>query len=104
LKKGKWSAKEDYRQISKFPWAKYPSVPTRTLAKKLCRLGLEVSHMTVSRHLTTYGYKKSLPRATPMLTAAHKQKRIEWAQKHINDDWNKPYFRMKQPSNSSGTL
>ena len=65
------------------------SIPTRTLAKKLCQKGLEVSHVTVSRHLTMYGYKKSLPRATPMLTDAHKQKRIEWAQQHINDDWSK---------------
>jgi transposase len=68
------------------------SIPTRTLARKLCQQGLEVSHMTVSRHLAAHGYKKSLPRATPMLTAAHKQKRIEWAQQHINDDWNKTLF------------
>ena len=25
-------------------------------------------------------------KATPMLTAAHKQKRVEWANTHINDD------------------
>ncbi|GET51429.1 IS630 family transposase [Rhizophagus irregularis DAOM 181602=DAOM 197198] len=68
------------------------SVPTRTLAKKLGQMGLEVSHSTVSRHLTVHGYKKSLPRATPMLTAAHKQKCIEWAQQHINDNWNTTLF------------
>ncbi|GBC40527.1 transposable element Tc1 transposase [Rhizophagus irregularis DAOM 181602=DAOM 197198] len=68
------------------------SVPTRTLAKKLGQMGLEVSHSTVSRHLTVHGYKKSLPRATPMLTAVHKQKRIEWAQQHINDNWNTTLF------------
>lgn len=68
------------------------SVPTRTLAKKLGQMGLEVSHVTVLRHLPTHGYKKSLPRATPMLTAAHKQKRIEWAQNHVNDDWSKNLF------------
>jgi hypothetical protein len=58
-------------------------------------MGLDVSHSTVSRHLTAHGYKKSLPRATPMLTAAHKQKRIEWAQRHINDDWNTTLFSDK---------
>jgi transposase len=68
------------------------SIPTRTLAKKLGQQGLEVCFSTVSRHLTTLGYKKILPRATPMLTAVHKQKRVEWAQRHINDDWNKTLF------------
>ena len=53
------------------------SIPTRTLTKKLYQMGLEVSYSTVSRHLTTYGYKKFLSRATPMLTDTHKQKRIE---------------------------
>src|SRR5436853_6845436 len=27
-----------------------------------------------------------------MLTSDHKQKRIEWAKKHINDNWNKTLF------------
>jgi hypothetical protein len=48
--------------------------------------------MTISRHLTAQGYKKTLPRATPMLTAAHNQKRVEWAQKLLNDNWNRTLF------------
>ena len=68
------------------------SISTRTLTKKLLRNGLEVSHVTVSRHLTDLGYKKALPKATPMLTAVHKQKRVEWAQKHLNDDWTRTLF------------
>ncbi len=62
------------------------------MATKLGQKGVEVSHMTVSRHLTAQGYKKALPRATPMLTDVHKQKRIEWAQNHLNDDWNQTLF------------
>jgi len=67
-------------------------VSTRTLAKKLCQMGFEVSHVTVSRHLGILGYKKSLSRVTPILTAIHKQKHIEWVQKHINDNWNTTLF------------
>ena len=55
-------------------------------------MDLEVFHVTISKHLITYDYKKSLLRATPMLTATHKQKRVEWAQKHINDDWSTTLF------------
>ncbi|GBB86632.1 hypothetical protein RclHR1_01300017 [Rhizophagus clarus] len=47
--------------------------------------------MTISRHLANHGYKKAIPRA-PMLTAAHKQKRVEWAQNHLNDDWSLTLF------------
>ena len=49
----------------------------RTLAKKIYQKGLEISHMIISRHLSDNGYKKALSRATPMLTNAHKQKRIK---------------------------
>jgi hypothetical protein len=49
-------------------------------------------HVTVSRHLAAYVYKKSLSRATPILTTTHEQERIEYAQKHIIDDWNKFLF------------
>lgn len=53
---------------------------------------MEVSHQTVGRHLAVLGYKKALPLGTPMLTDTHKRKRVEWAQKHLNDDWNNTFF------------
>jgi len=59
------------------------------LAKKI---GVNVTHATVANHLKDLGYKKSLPKATPMLTDGHKQKRVEWAQKHLNDDWSHTVF------------
>ena len=49
--------------------------------------------MTISRHLANYGYSKALPKATPMLTEAHKQRRIEWARQHLNDNWRKQLHR-----------
>jgi transposase len=62
------------------------SISTRTLSTKLSLTGLDVSRKTIGRHLAEIGYQKDLPRATPMLTADHKCKRIEWAQNHLNDD------------------
>jgi hypothetical protein len=44
------------------------------------------------RPLHEKGYKKALPIATPMLTAVHKENRVQWAQQHLNDDWNKTLF------------
>ena len=55
-------------------------------------MDLEVFYMTVSRYLGILGYKKSLSRATLMLTAIHKQKCIKWMQKYINDDWSTTFF------------
>ena len=69
-----------------------PTISTRTLSIKLCKIGVEVSHTTVGRHLAKLGYEKSLPTTTPMLTPVHKQKRIEWAKKHLDDDWEKTLF------------
>jgi transposase len=68
------------------------SLSTRTLARKLENIGVEVSYRTIGRHLSSVGYVKRIPKATPMLTEAHKLKRVEWARKHINDRWNKTMF------------
>ncbi|GES78514.1 hypothetical protein RCL_jg1244.t1 [Rhizophagus clarus] len=35
---------------------------------------------------------KKLPRASPILTANYKLKRIEWTKKHLNNDWNNTLF------------
>jgi transposase len=69
-----------------------PAISSRTLANKLSLKGISISYVTVLRHLADLGYDKKRPLATPMLTETHKQKRIEWAQKHINDNWNRTLF------------
>ena len=79
------------------------SIPTRTMAVKLATKGIEVSHSTVSRHLASTGYLNSLPRKVPMLTDAHKQARVEWARKHLNDNWERTFFQMKRPFSFSRT-
>jgi len=61
-----------------------------SVADKLKDIGVDVSRSTVSRHLVNLGYQNALPLCTPMLTPAHKQKQVEWAQKHKDDDWKNP--------------
>src|SRR6185312_3765691 len=68
------------------------SISTRTLATRLYSSGVDISYRTVGRHLVRSGYQKSLPRATPMLTDNHKHQRVEWAQNHLNDDWENMLF------------
>jgi hypothetical protein len=67
-------------------------LPLRTLATRLAANGVKVSPMTIQRYLKDHGYSKSIPRATPMLTAKHKEKRVEWATNHLNRDWSKTLF------------
>ncbi|CAB5366076.1 unnamed protein product [Rhizophagus irregularis] len=69
-----------------------PTITAKFIAAKLEDVGVNVSRSTVSRYLTSHGYKNALPLATPMLTPAHKHKRIEWAQNHMNDDWQNTLF------------
>jgi transposase len=71
---------------------KNPTISLRTLTTKLFKKGTRVSYSTLSRHLAKHGFEKSLPLATPMLTLAHKEKRVEWARKHLNDNWNRTLF------------
>ena len=67
-------------------------ISTRALSTKLSLKGIDVSYRTIGRHLANSGYKKGLPKATLMLTVEHKRKRVEWAQKHLNDDWDSTLF------------
>ena len=46
----------------------------------------------IAAHLIALGYNKKLPKATPMLTEVHKQRRVEWAKRHLHDNWNKTVF------------
>jgi len=68
---------------------KNPSISLRSLMTKL---GKAVSLATLSRHLKSLGYKNALPKALPMLTRAQREKRLEWAKKHQNDNWCKTFF------------
>ena len=69
-----------------------PRLSTRTLAIKLLNMDTNVSHMTISRHLASLGYKNNLPLETPMLTTAHKEARVIWAKKYLDHNWKKTLF------------
>jgi transposase len=69
-----------------------PTISTRTLAVRLLKTGIQASYRTIGRHLASLDYKKNIPLATPMLTDKHKKKRVEWAHRHLNDNWNRTVF------------
>jgi transposase len=69
-----------------------PAISSRKMSSILLKKGTDVSYSTILRHLKDHGYDKKRPIATPMLTRNHKEKRIEWAQNHMNDDWNRTVF------------
>ena len=54
--------------------------------------GRHVSRWTVQRHLAQRGYKNILPHATLMLTQKQKERRVQWALQHKDDDWSRTVF------------
>ena len=79
-------------------------ISTRTLAKKVCKMGVEVSHMTISRHLAAHGYSNALPLGTPMLTDVHKQSAFSGHANTLTTIGATPCFPTKQRSSFIGTL
>ncbi|CAG8738106.1 19570_t:CDS:2, partial [Racocetra persica] len=61
-------------------------------AAYLSSIGNDVSYRTIGRYLAIIGYVKNVPRKTSMLTNDQKRKRVEWAQAHLNDNWNRTFF------------
>jgi transposase len=51
-----------------------------------------VSTSTIGRHLHEYGYRNVLPKSTHMLTSDDKQRRVQWAKQHQNDDFKRTIF------------
>jgi len=68
------------------------SMSGKSIAAKLAENGVELHHTTITKHLAKKGYKNSLPLRTPMLTSTHKENRVAWARRHLNDNWKKTIF------------
>jgi transposase len=66
--------------------------PTISVRNLVIKMGKRVSRATIARHLKSLGYKYNTPTETPMLTDLHKEKRVEWAEKHLNDNWDHTFF------------
>jgi transposase len=64
----------------------------RTIATKLEINSVKVSYRTVGRYLKSIGYMKKRALTTPMLTEQQKKNRVEWAKRHINDNWETTLF------------
>jgi len=54
--------------------------------------GQVLSRWTMQRHLNRMGYHSTLPGTKPMLTDGQRERRLEWAQAHKNDDWSRTVF------------
>lgn len=68
-------------------------ITAKEIAEKLqSNRNLTVSEWTVRRHLHGLGYKNVLPQGTPMLTDDQKERRVQWALAHKDDDWNRTVF------------
>lgn len=61
-------------------------------ATLLEKRGVTVSPRTVRRELQNLDYKTSVPRKIPLLTLAHKQKRIDWCREHLEFNWKLAIF------------
>lgn len=75
----KTSQRTDKRIVREI--AKNPLGTARTIKETL---ELDVSTRTINRRLKSGGLESRLQIRKPFLTAAHKQKRLEFAKKHIN--------------------
>ncbi|CAF3374009.1 unnamed protein product [Rotaria socialis] len=60
--------------------------------RAIANRNLTVSRWTVQRQLHRLGYENVLPRGTPMLTNEQKERRVQWALAHKDDDWNRTVF------------
>ena len=54
-----------------------PFMSTRTIATKLAKKDVEVSHVTVYNHLASSRYLNNLPYQTLMLTTTHKEAHMQ---------------------------
>jgi transposase len=71
-------------------------IKTKEIADKLrVDRNLSVSRWTVLRQLHRMGYKSILPRAMPMLAKEEKERRVQWALQHQDDDWSCTVFSVE---------
>lgn len=61
-----------------------------------------VSKSTVRRRLIDNNFVYKFPIKKPFLTEKHKENRLEWAKKNINQDWNKIIFSDESTLKISG--
>lgn len=65
---------------------------SRTIQQEMNKRGILISDRTVRRRLKEAGGKYNQPIHKPLLSDDHKEKRLRWAKKHKNFDWDKAIF------------
>ena len=73
---------------------------TRTIATKLSKSGIHVSHQKVARSLKARGRKPLRRKRPPLLTKQQRQKRLQFAKGHKNlteKDWENFVFSDEAP-------
>lgn len=63
-----------------------------TIQQEMSRGGVEVSARTIRRRLREAGGKYNQPIRKPLLSDGHMEKRLQWANKHIDFDWKNAIF------------
>lgn len=78
-------------QIVKMALAPEP-LSTQQIADKMVKKGVTVSRFTVGNRLRTHGlgFKNCLKK--PLLSEIHIERRLEWAQRHLDHDWTRVIF------------
>ncbi|CAF4891834.1 unnamed protein product, partial [Rotaria socialis] len=83
---------EDNRAIGQWIRRNNEITAQEIIEKLQANRNLTVSRWTVQRQLHRLGYENVLPRGTPMLTNEQKERRVQWALAHKDDDWNRTVF------------
>ena len=77
-----------------------PRLTARTLRQQWQHHVPQVSKQTVSRRLAAMGLPGRVAKKTPLLTARHRQLRLQWARDHQHwgiEDWNNVFFSDETP-------
>jgi hypothetical protein len=62
------------------------------IACRLSRKGIKISETTLRRRFKEAGVQSMKPASKPLLTNDHIRKRLQWAIKHKDVDWNQIVF------------
>lgn len=68
------------------------NITSNEIQQNLEKQGVEVSSRTIRRRLSESGGKYSREILKPLLSEKHRVKRLQWAKKHQNFDWNRVIF------------
>ena len=72
--------------------AQHPTESVGQITSRLSKKGIEVSKTTLRRRFKEDDVQSMRPTSKPLLTSDHIKKRLEWAIKHKDVNWNQVVF------------